>query len=78
MPTVLNYVGSPCRFFPFSEATPKSEKNPAQGPGCNPATGAGPLREVKRDPVGDASHSKGADYGPNDQVCWWRMDSLLV
>lgn len=32
----------------------KAKKNPAQGPGCNPATGAGPLREVKRDPVGDA------------------------
>ena len=26
----------------------QTKKNPAQGPGCNPATGAGPIREVNR------------------------------
>ena len=32
----------------YADDCPQAKKNPAQGPGCNPATGAGPIREVNR------------------------------
>ncbi len=42
----------------------QTKKNPAQCPGCNPATGAGPIREVNRGalPLGaDYAHQQGGD-----------------
>ena len=35
-------------YYNIQQNTIKAKKNPAQGPGCNPAMCAGPTREVNR------------------------------